>query len=115
MQSERDVMLDERARLLETAEENTEEILKLDRQVIQKNAAILLLEGDLKQQKDFQRQYLPHKVPLEPLKDEIFAELQQEAKDLGIMTRDRAMLQAFHTLKKLSPLPGTPIVISGDT
>ncbi len=115
MQSERDVMLDERARLLETAEENTEEILKMDRQLNEQNAAILLLEGDLKQQKDFQRQYLPHKVPLKPPKDESWLELEQEAKGFDIVTRDRTMLQAFHALKELSQNPERPIFISGDT
>ena len=119
MQSERDVMLDQRARLLETNKENenthVEEILKLDRQLNQKNTAILQLEGDLKQQKALQRQYLPHKVPLKPPKDVTWRELEEEAKGLGIVTRDRTMLQAFDKLKQLSPIPGVPIFIYGET
>ena len=117
--SERDLMHDERVRLRETEEENTEEILKQDRQLNEKDAAILLLEANLKQQKHIQRQYLPHKIPLKPPKDESLRELQQEAEAYGIQTQDKTMLQAFGKLKRFSRLRGVPlpppIFIFGET
>ena len=115
IQSERDAMLDERARLLETAEENTEEILEMNRRLKEKEAAILLLKVEQERQQDIQRQYLPHTVTLTPLQDADMAALAQQAAAMGILTRDEGMLRAFHELKQLADIPNTPVCIFGET
>ncbi len=115
MQSERDAMLDERARLLETAEENTEEILEMNRRLKEKEAAIELLKVEQERQKDFQRQFLPHTVTLTPLRDADMAALEQQAAAMGILTRDEGMLRAFHQLQHLANIPNTPVCIFGET
>ena len=115
MQSERDVMLDERARLLETAEGNTEEVLEMNRQLHEKDAAILLLKVEQERQKNIQRQFLPHTVALTPLQDADMAALQQQAAAVGILTRDEGMLRAFHQLQQLANIPKAPVYIFGET
>ena len=115
MQSERDTMLDERARLLETTEGNTAEVLKVNRQLHEKEAAILLLKAEQERQKDIQRQFLPRTVTLTPLQDADMVALQQQAATVGILTRDEGMLRAFHQLQQLANISKAPVYIFGET
>ena len=115
MQSERDAMLDERARLLETAEGNTEEIVEMNHQLQEKDAAILLLKVEQERQKNIQRQFLPPAVVLKPLQNADMATLQQQAAAMGILTRDEGMLRAFYQLQQLAKIPNAPVYIFGET
>lgn len=114
LQSERDVMLDERARLLEKAEGNAEELAKVNIELAEKEAAILLLKVQQDQQKEIQRQFLPHTTALPPLSDADLAGLAQQAADKGICTRDPKMLEAFRKIQQLAPMP-VPVCIQGET
>lgn len=115
MQSERDTMLDERARLIETTEGNTEEVLNVNRQLHEKEAAILLLQVEQERHKNIQRRFLPHTVTLSPLQNADMAALQQQATAVGILTRDEGMLRAFHQLQQLANIPHAPVYIFGET
>ena len=114
LQSERDAMLDEQARLLEKAEGNAEELSEMNRKLYEKDAEILLLKVQQERQKELHRQFLPHTSPLPPLDDAELAGLAQQAADKGICTRDPKMLEAFQKIRQLADI-SVPICIQGET